>query len=77
MVYNIFGSCTQTILGKTKTRGVYFEEKSGVFSLKYQVIGIVEAIVIFIAIIYRIFSAYETRKTWKNLQGLIPVLQGN
>ncbi len=48
MVYNIFGSCTQTILGKTKTRGVYFEEKSGVFSLKYQVIGIVGAIVIFI-----------------------------
>ena len=77
MVYNIFGNCTQTILGKTKTRWVYFEEKSGVFSLKYQVIGIVEAIVIFIAIIYRIFSAYETRKTWKNLQGLIPVLQGN
>lgn len=53
------------------------KKKSGVFSLKYQVIGIVEAIVIFIAIIYRIFSAYETRKTWKNLQGLIPVLQGN
>jgi len=52
--------------GKPGREVFILKKKSGVFSLKYQVIGIVGAIVIFIAIIYGIFSAYETKKLSNN-----------